>query len=99
MLGHESSLPMSDLLGALDTRLDDVEVADTQAIEMGRHVAECCGRMAVRHRSVLATRRDAHAHPIGTTGGDGGRRHLEQAAGAVFDRTAGFVGTLARPVL
>jgi hypothetical protein len=40
--GH---LAMRDLLGALDARLDNVEVGDAHAIELGLHVAEGCGRI------------------------------------------------------
>jgi hypothetical protein len=49
MLGGDRRLAMRDLLGALDTRLDDVEVSDAQAIELTRHVAESCERIAIRH--------------------------------------------------
>ncbi len=88
MLGGDRRLAMRDLHGALDARLDDVEVGDAQAIQLRRHVAEGCGRITVRHGSVGAARRDAHIHKIGPPSGDGRLRHLEQEARAIFDRAA-----------
>lgn len=49
MLGGDRRLTMRDLLGAPDARLDDVEVGNAQAIELGRHLAEGCGRITIRH--------------------------------------------------
>jgi hypothetical protein len=37
MLGGDRRLAIRDLLGALDARLDDVEMGDAQAIELLRH--------------------------------------------------------------
>ena len=99
MLNGDRRLAVRDLLGALDARLDDVEVGDAQAIQLRRHVAEGCGWIAVRHGSVGAARRDTHAHTIGAPTGDGRLRHLEQEARAVFDRAAVLVPALVGPVL
>ena len=99
MLRGDRRLALRDLLGALDARLDDVKVGDAQAIQLRRHVAEGRRRIAVRHGSVGAARRDAHAHAIGAPDGDRGLRHLQQEAGAVFDRAAVLVGALVGSVL
>ena len=99
MLGRDGRLAVSDLLGALDARLDHVQIRDAQAIELRSHVAEGRGRVAVPHRPVGAARRDADADPVGAPHGHGGFRDLEQEASAVLDRAAVLIGTLVGPVL
>jgi len=59
VLGCDRSLALDDLLDALDTRLDHVEVGDAQSIKLGRDIAKGRGRVAVRHRSIGTARRDA----------------------------------------
>ena len=70
MLGCDRSLALDDLLDALDPRLDHVKIGDAQSVEIGRDIAKGSGRVAVRHRSVGAARRDADAHAIGTPDGN-----------------------------
>ena len=99
MLDRDGRLAVHDLLGALDARLDHVQVGDAHAIQLDRYVAEGRRQIAVRHRSVGAARRDAHAYTIGAPDRDGSLRHLEQEARAVFDRSAILACVLVGPVL
>jgi len=48
MLGGDWDLAACDFLGAY-AWLNDVEGGNAQAIELRRHVAEGCGRVAIRH--------------------------------------------------
>src|SRR5260221_12474001 len=48
----------------------NVEVGDAQPIELGRDIAKGRGRVAVRHRTVAAARRDTDAHAVGAPDGD-----------------------------
>ena len=99
VLGSDRSLAFDDLLDALDPRLDHVEVGDAQPIKLSRDIAKGRGRVAVRHRSVGAARRDADADAIGSPDRDCGLRDLQEEARAVFNGAAIFIRTLVGAVL
>src|SRR5437868_11523869 len=99
VLGCDRSLALDDLLDALDARLDNVEVRDAQSIELGRDIAKGRGRVAVRHRSIGAARRDADADAIGTPHRNCSLRDLQEEARAIFNRTAIFIRALVGAVL
>src|ERR1700746_4188176 len=48
-----------------DTRFEHVEVGNAQSIKLGHYMAKGRGRVAVRHRTVGAARRDTDAHRSG----------------------------------
>src|SRR4029077_4031281 len=84
--GCDRTLALGNLLDALDTRFDHVEVGNAQSIKLGHYMAKGRGRVAVRHRTVGAARRDTDAHAIGAPDGDRSPRDLEQEASPILDR-------------
>ena len=82
-----------------DTRFEHVEVGNAQSIKLGHYMAKGRGRVAVRHRTVGAARRDTDAHAIGAPDGDRSPRDLEQEASPILDRATISVGPFVTAIL
>src|ERR1700676_2871810 len=70
------------------SRLDDVQIGQTELIQFLYDIVEQCVRITIGHAIPPAARRDADGHAITAPHRNQCFHHLKEEAGAIFDRTA-----------
>jgi hypothetical protein len=82
-----------------DARFDQMQISETEAVELCDGMAEQGVRVAVRHRAEAAARSEPDADAIGAPHRCDGVGDFEQQARSVLDRSAIAVAAFVRTVL
>src|SRR5579859_2358631 len=90
---------VSLFLTANNTRLDDVQISESEGSQPFGDIIKCCGGIAVRHAVPFSTRSNTHGDAIVAPYRGDGMNDLHQQTSAVFRRTTIAVDALVGTVL